>query len=135
MAEITLGDDGARALQEAESFCWQANIGIVAPEHLLAGALAVLGAAGLAGMPTPEALKSALLDVQGAGDTPLTQQVMFGSAARAAMTLTARAVAEAGGSVIDARVLALGAIASDEVMPSFYAALGTTKEALVEALS
>ena len=36
---VDLSEDGKRALREAENFCWAANIAIVTPEHLLAGAL------------------------------------------------------------------------------------------------
>jgi hypothetical protein len=41
------------------------NVGIVAPEHLLAGCLKVLNLAGTAGLPADEAVEAALLMAQG----------------------------------------------------------------------
>ena len=34
--EITMSEDGARAMQEAENLCWRANVAILSAEHLLA---------------------------------------------------------------------------------------------------
>lgn len=133
--EITLAESTSRAMQEAENFCWRANVGIVAPEHLLAGCLKVLNASGHPGLPTDEQLESALLMAQGMSDETLTQNVMFGSAAREAINFTARLVGEAGGGEIDPLTLAYGIIRSGELNPMFFSALGTTKAAMVAVLT
>ncbi|MGE5595437.1 MAG: hypothetical protein ACM3S1_05315 [Hyphomicrobiales bacterium] len=133
--ELVLTDDGNRALQEAQNFCWRSNTAIVSAEHLLAGALLVLASAGYPGLPSKEELESALMLAQGAGDETLSSQVMFGSAARDAINATARAVREAGGTRIDARLIAAGAIESGEVNPMFYGSLGVAKSQLLDALS
>ena len=134
MADVSLSESGARALREAENYCWRTNVAIVAPEHLLAGCLAVLAAAGAEGLPSHEALESALLMAQGMSDEALTQNVMFGSAARDAITFTAHLVREAGGGEIDPRTLAYGIIQSGELGPMFFNALGTTKQDVLAAL-
>jgi hypothetical protein len=135
MADVTLNEDSARALQEGENFCWRANVGIVAPEHVLAGCLKVLNAAGVAGLPSDEALAGALLMAQGMSEDALTQNVMFGSAAREAINFTARLVREAGGGEIDPLTLAYGVVQSGEVGPMFFSALGVAKAELVAALA
>lgn len=135
MAEqITLSADAERALQEAQNFCWQTNVGIVAPEHLLAGCLKVLAMVGLAGVPDEMKVQEAVLLSQGSGDSALTQNVMFGSAARDAINFTARLVREAGGGEIDTPTLTYGIIQSGEVNPMFYGALGMGKAELVGLL-
>ena len=134
MSEVELTPDGERALAEAQNFCWRSNVAIVAPEHVLGGALLVLGNAGAPGLPTVDTIREALLAVQGVGETQLQSNVMFGSSAREAINFVARAVREAGGSDIGALELALGTIASDEVNPMFYASLGVPKTELVAAL-
>jgi hypothetical protein len=128
--EIRLDPGGQQALKEAQMFCYRANVAIVAAEHLLAGALAVLSDGGRSAVPGREALEGALTLAQGSGDESLSQQVMFGSAARDAINTTAARLREAGGSVIDAGTLALGVIDSGEVSPMFYGSLGTTRAAL-----
>jgi hypothetical protein len=133
--EVTMGEDAARALQEAENFCWRMNVAIVAPEHLLAGCLKVLNTMGVTDLPTDDGIESALLMAQGMSDEKLNQNVMFGSAARDAVNFTARLVREAGGGEIDARTLAYGIIQSDEVGPMLYSALGTTKAELLAAIT
>ena len=133
--EITLSPDGERALTEAQDFCARMNVAIVAPEHLLAGALVVLGEGGFEGVPSPDALERALLAAQGSGSEPLTTNVMFGSAARQAINFTAGGVRRAGLAQITAASLAAGTIASGEVGPMFFDALATTREALMQALS
>ncbi|HMO55075.1 MAG TPA: hypothetical protein PJ994_11265 [Tepidiformaceae bacterium] len=120
--EVTLSPDAERALQEAQNFCWQTNVGIVAPEHLLAG------------VPDEMKVQEAILLSQGSGDSALTQNVMFGSAAREAINFTARLVREAGGGEIDMPTLAYGIIQSGEVGPMFFGALGVGKAELVELL-
>lgn len=134
MTEVKLTQDGERALAEAQNFCWRTNVGIVAPEHVLGGALLVLGTAGATGLPSADTIREALLAVQGVGDTQLQSNVMFGSAAREAINLVAQAVVQGGGTDIGALELALGTIASDEVNPMFYASLGVAKTELVAAL-
>ncbi|MFN8506448.1 MAG: hypothetical protein U0547_02630 [Dehalococcoidia bacterium] len=135
MADLQPAPDFERALREAENFCWAANIAIVTPEHLLAGALKVLAAAGTSGLPSLETLEAALLETHGASDDELGQPVMFGSAARAAINQTAAEARQGGVTVLSAAVLARGVIASGELMPTFYTALGTTRPALVAALA
>jgi len=133
--EIRLAPDGERAVQEAQNYCFRANVSIVAAEHLLAGALAVLAAEGKPGIPAREAVEAALMLAQGTGDVMPDNQVMFGSAARDAINATARTVAEAGQSTIDAATLALGTIDSGEVNPMFYSSLGTTRTELRAAVA
>lgn len=134
MAEMQLAPDGERVLREAERMCYATNVAITAPEHLLAAALAVLNADGAKGLPAQDSLESGVLSIHGMSDEPLSGQVMWGSAAREALNATARAVAEAGQNVIDARRLALGLMDSGEVNPMFYGAMGTTKGAIRTAL-
>jgi len=134
MAEIGLDESGMRALREAENFCWRANVAIIAPEHLLAGALLVLGNAGERGLPGKEQLEQGLAAIHGVGSEMLTDNVMWGSGARAALNAMAGAVRQAGGNTIDARLIAIGAIATGEVNPMFYGAAGTTREGLLRVL-
>jgi hypothetical protein len=133
-AEVRLDESGARALREAQNFCFRADVAIVGAEHLLAGALLVLAEAGTAVVPGRQELEEALQLSQGAGSSALAEQVMFGSAAREAINDTAAAVRRAGGTIIGARELAIGAIVSGNVSPMFYASLATTREALRSAL-
>jgi hypothetical protein len=132
--EVRLDESGARALREAQDFCQRANVAIVGAEHLLAGALAVLADSSAAGIPGRDALESALMLAQGAGSAAISEQVMFGSAAREAINDTAGAVRKAGATTVGARELAIGAIVSDNVSPMFFATLGTTRAALRSAL-
>lgn len=132
--EVSLSESGARALREAENFCWRMNVGIVAPEHLLAGCLKVLNDEGVTGLPDDSALESALLMAQGMSEDELTQNVMFGSAAREAVNFTAGLVRQAGGGEIDPRTLAYGVLQSGELGPMFFMALGTTKQDMLAAL-
>jgi hypothetical protein len=133
--EIALTPDGERALAEAQRYCGRMHVAIMGPEHLLAGALLVLGQSGHPGVPAPEALEAALMASQGSGTEPLAANVMFGSAAREAINFTAGGVRGAGGTDITALAIAAGTIASGEVGPMFFGALGTTREALLSALS
>ncbi|MEO8539035.1 MAG: hypothetical protein ABI577_04785 [bacterium] len=133
--EVTLSESAGRAMQEAENFCWRMNVGIVAPEHLLAGCLKVLNEAGAVGLPPDPILESALLMAQGMSEEKLTQNVMFGSAARDAVNFTAALVRQAGGGEIDPRTLAYGVIQSGELGPMLFLSLGTTKQDLLTALS
>jgi hypothetical protein len=133
--EIKLSADGERALAEAQSFCARRDVAIVAPEHVLAGALMVLGAGGFDGVPGADALEAALLSAQGCGSEPLATNVMFGSAAREAISFTAAGVRSAGQTQITAATLAAGVIASGEVGPMFFAALNTTRDGLMATLA
>lgn len=132
--EITISEDGARALREAENYCWRSNVAIVTPEHLLAGALLVLGAMGVAGIPDVSSLNEAVLAVHGSGSEPLHDTIRFGSAAREALNAMAEELQEAGGTVVDARVIASGVIESGEVNPMFYSALGERRDQLLAAV-
>ncbi len=134
MSEVTLSANGERALKEAENACWRANVAIVAPEHLLGAALLVMIAEGEIAAPTAAQVEAAMLASQGMGAGTLDKNVMFGSGARAAINFTAGAVRNEGGSVIDARALAIGTIASDEVNPAFFASLGMTRQGLLGAV-
>jgi hypothetical protein len=122
-------------LREAEKLCHATNVAIQAPEHLLAGALLVLRESGGEGIPERPALEAAVLAIHGASDEPLNAQVMWGSAVREALNLTAGSVAAAGGTEIDARIIAMGLVESGEVNPMFYAAAGTAKAALLGAIT
>jgi len=131
---LSLSEDAALALREAENFCWRANVAILASEHILAGALVVLGRSGAAGLPGEDAVTTALAAIHGTGSAPLTDNVMWGSNARDALNRALGDLVEAGTTLVDARALALGLIASGEVNPAFYGAAGTTKQAVVAAL-
>ena len=134
MTEIKLTMDGQRAMAEAEALAEGASIAIQSAEHLLAGALLVLGEAGWRNLPGPKELAAALDAVHGHGESALTDKVMPGPTYRRALNLTVGAVREDGGTTVDALVLASGAIASGEVSPTFYEALGVARETLTESL-
>jgi hypothetical protein len=134
VSEVALTADGERALKEAENYCWRTNVAIVAPEHLLAGALLVLTSAAYPGAPTAEELEAAVLASQGSGSEELSNSVMFGSGARMALNFVAAGVRESGGTEVTALAVAEGTIGSGEVNPTFFGALGTTKRELLEAL-
>lgn len=134
MSEVTLSPDGERALKEAENACWRSNVAILGPEHLLGGALLVMIEAREIGAPSAEQVEAAMLASQGMGSEALDKNVMFGSAARAAINFTAAAVRNEGGSVIDARALVIGTVASDEVNPMFLTSLGMTRMELLQAV-
>ena len=133
--EIRLTDDGERALKEAQNFCWRHHVGIVGAEHVLAGALVVAQQHGLAGLPTRENIEAAVVSCVGAGSAALTQDVMFGSQAREVISETARRLRESGGTELDSRTLAAGAVASGEVMPVFYSSLGIARGELLALLA
>jgi hypothetical protein len=135
MAEIRLTADGERALRESEKLCYATNVAIQAPEHLLAAALIVLAENGAVGLPSLESLEAGVLGIHGRGGETLNTQVMWGSAVREALNMTAASVASAGGTEIDARIIALGLIESGEVNPMFYACAGTSREALRNTLT
>ncbi|GBD22603.1 hypothetical protein HRbin29_00239 [bacterium HR29] len=131
MAEgVRLTPDGQRALREAEQLCWRMNVAIEAPEHLLAGALLVLGEGGSVGLPDRARIEEALLLVHGAGAEPLREQVMPSPGARAALNHAVARLREMGGSAFGARDLALGVIDSGEVNPLFYRGLGIERDEL-----
>lgn len=135
MTELSLSADAERALREAENFCWRANVAIIAAEHLVAGALLVLGRAGNAAVPGEGALRDALLAVHGAGADALTDNVMWGSSAREALNTTAAAAGDSGATLIDAAAIAAGVLHSGELSPMFCAALNTTRQALLLAIA
>lgn len=131
---FNLADDAKRALREAENFCWRANVGIVSAEHLLAGCLVQMAKDGQGGYPL-ERLEAALAPLHPPGMTELGNTVMFGSAARDAMTAAVRDARSAGITRLDARGLALGVVRSGEVHPMFYGTLGVGRDALISELS
>jgi len=135
VAEIRLTASGERALRESEKLCYSTNVAIQAPEHLLAAALIVLAEDGAGGLPSRESLEAGVLAIHGSGAEILNTQVMWGSAVREALNMTAGSVASAGGTEIDARIIALGLIESGEVNPMFYASAGTSKDALRASLT
>lgn len=135
MAELRLTEQGERALREAENVCYALNTAIQGAEHLLAGALLALRNSGVEGVPGPEELQHGLEMIHGSGGEQLTQKVMPGSSFRTALNETARRTVERGETEIDARVLVRGVVESGEVNPMFYAAAGTTKEALLQAVA
>lgn len=130
MTELRLTADGERALREAENLCWRMNVAIEAPEHLLAGALIVLEEEGCMGLPGRDQIEAALEAIVGRGASQLTDNVMPGPSARAALNHAVRAVREAGHATIDARATALGVLDSGELHPMFAGALGTSAEDL-----
>lgn len=127
-------DDAQRALRLAENLCHRANLAIGTPEHLLAAALAVVANDGEHELPPAERLIAATLTVHAASDTPPRNQFMWGSAARAALSATARTLADAPDGRMTARVLALGILASGEINPGFYEAVGVTRAEIEEGL-
>lgn len=129
--EIVLTDDGNRALQEAQNFCWRHHVAIVAAEHVLAGAIVVAQQNGVKGLPTRENIEAAVVACVGAGSEQLESNVMFGSAARDVINETARRLAEAGGTELGATTLARCAIESGEVGSRFYNALGLERAELL----
>lgn len=134
MSDGSLSTDGERALELAETVCARANVAIVGAEHLLGGALLVLHELGaLAALSAPQ-IEASMNASQGVGSEALDAKVMFGSAARAAISFAAAAVRGEGGGEIDARALAIGAIASDEINPMFFESLGMTRSELLAAL-
>jgi hypothetical protein len=134
VAEVDLDETGQRALREAENFCWRGNVAILAPEHLLAGALVVLANHGVRGLPSTEQLEAGLAAIHGTGTDTLKDNVMWGSGARTALNATAGAIRQAGGDTIDARIIAIGAIATGEVNPMFYGSAGTSREELIRLI-
>jgi hypothetical protein len=133
--EVRLTPDGEQAVAAAQDYCLRMNVAIVAPEHLLAGALRVLEEGGHTGAPPRDAVESALMSSQGASDEPLSANVMFGSGAREAINFVAAGVRRSGATKITAGRLAAGTILSGEVGPMFYSALGTSRDALLKALA
>lgn len=133
MSEIRLDASGEQALHEAERLCTQMNLAIQGPEHLLSGALLVLAGSGALAI-TAEQVEGAIAAVHGYGEGAHKDRVMLGPGLRAALSLTAGAVGRAGGTVINATLIARGAIASGEVNPAFYGALGITKDDLAALL-
>jgi hypothetical protein len=132
--QVELSEDGRRALRESENYCWRSNVAIVAPEHLLAGALLVLAGAGTPDLPSGGALQRAVAESVGLGDSMLADNVMFGPGARAVVEAAIRGAAEAAAATVDARALARAAIASGEVKPAFFMALGVSKDELLRVL-
>ena len=134
MAELQLTEDGERTLREAEGLCWSMNVAIQQAEHLLGGALIVLSEAGIDAVPDKEAVERAVEAIHGRGTERLSENVMPGPGMRQALNMTAGAVAQAGGTIINALTIAMGTVVSGEVNPAFYMSLGTSREELERAL-
>jgi hypothetical protein len=132
--ELTLAPDAAQALRESQALCYRMNCAIVAPEHLLAACLLRLHADGAAGLPSPGAIQQALVATQGIGEDPLDRDVIFGSAARDAISAAAAAARAAGERTITARGLAIALAESGECSPMFFASLGISRSELAGLL-
>jgi hypothetical protein len=131
--QMALTEDGQRALREAEMFCYNANVAILAAEHLLAGAL-FCAKGEVPGLPSHDELASALLAAHGSGSEALKEKVMWGSSARDALNSTVGALREAGQMQVSARMIAKGIIESGEIGPMFFMSLGASKADLVAKL-
>ena len=110
------------------------NVAIQAPEHLLGGAPIVLHEAGADSIPDRETVERAVEAIHGRGIDKVPENVMPGSGWRQALNATAGAVAQAGGTVLDATTIAMGTVVSGEVNPMFFMDLGVSREDLEEAL-
>lgn len=131
---MKLTEDGERTLREAEGLCWSMDVAIQQAEHLLGGALIVLSAAGLESVPDKAAVERAVEAIHGRGSEKLNEKVMPGPGMRQALNMTAGAVAQAGGTQINALTIAMGTVVSGEVNPMFYMSLGMSREDLETAL-
>ena len=134
MSRVGLDDDARLALFAGERFCRDANVAILVPEHLLAGALLVLHHRGVAGLPGAGELESALALVVGTGADVPADEVSLGPAVQAVLASVAGAAAEAGRDTLSARDLAVAVILAGEAVPMFYGAMGTTRDGLLAAL-
>ena len=132
--ELSLTHDGNRALREAENICQRADVQILAAEHLLAGAM-LAATAECPGIPALATLEAAAAAIHGQGMEPSESNVMWGSSAREALNATVGQLREKGVTMVTARLIALGVIASGEVNPEFYEVLGMTRKELLVVLS
>ena len=134
MAELQLTEDGERTLRESEGLCLSMNVSIQQAEHLLGGALIVLSDGGVETVPDKAAVERAVEAIHGRGIERPSENVMPGPGMRQALNMTAAAVAQAGGTVINALTIAMGTVVSGEVNPMFYMSLGMSREELETAL-
>lgn len=134
MPELRLTEDGERTLRESEGLCWSMNVSIQQAEHLLGGALIVLSAGGIETVPGKTAVEQAVEAIHGRGTERPSENVMPGPGMRQALNMTAGAVAQAGGTNINALTIAMGTVVSGEVNPMFYMSLGMSREDLETAL-
>lgn len=132
---VALTADAQQAMAAGVELCRRANLAIFTPEHLLAGALAVLAGAGLPGLPSLTEIEAALSMIHGTGDEAPPDEVSFSPGARAVLDSLAAVLARAGRDSLGARELALGVIVSGEAVPMFFSVLGTTKEGLLAAIA
>jgi len=102
---------------------------------VVAAALIILSETGVTGLPSAEALIEAAVAVHGLSDEPLANDVMWGSAARDALSATVRDATATGATTIDPRAFAVGVLDSGHVHPGFLAGAGTTREAVRSALA
>lgn len=136
MAEIRMAPDAERVLRDAERLCFETNIAIGAPEHLLAAALTIVAAQGeVSGLPDADTLRAAAITVHGTAERASKSTVMWGSAARETLAEAVRLVREAGETDITARRLALAIVRSGEVNPFFFSAAGMSKDELRRLLA
>lgn len=132
---VALTADAQRALAEGARLCREANLAIFTPEHLLAGALLVLRASGLEGLPEPAAVVSALELIHGIGEDIPPDDVTFGPGARSVLDAVAMETVQAGRDSIGAPELASGVVLSGETTPMFLTAMGTSRAELLSALT
>jgi hypothetical protein len=134
VADVTLAADVERIFEETDALCRWLNVAIIALEHVLAVTLMALQDAGCEGLPDGDNFVQAAVTIHGMSEEPLGTTVMWGSAAREAMSATVRATNAEGASVIDAKRFALGIITSGELHPGFFEASGTTRDEVVAAV-
>ncbi|MCE7926984.1 MAG: hypothetical protein DYG91_00570 [Chloroflexi bacterium CFX7] len=132
---VSLTPDARQAIEAGVQLCHRARLAIFTPEHLLAGALAVLGEGGAPGLPSPGTIEATLEMVHGTSDDPPADEVSFSPGARTVLDSLAVVLTRVGRDSLGARDLALGTIVSGEVTPMFFSALDTTKERLLAALA
>jgi len=135
MQGVSLSPEAERIFQVADTLCYRLGLAIVTPEHVLAAALIILSETGVTGLPSAEALIEATVTVHGSSDEPLANDVMWGSAARDALSATVRDAAASGTAIIDPRAFVLGVLNSGHANPGFLAAAGTTGEGIRAALN
>lgn len=135
MADVRLGADAERVFPMVEELCGRLGIAIVGPEQVLAAVLMTLAEHGTAGLPAAGALLDAAVAIHGSSEQPPGNSVLWGSAARDALSATVRAATDAGATVIDGRRFALGIVESGQLHPGFLELAGTTAEALRAALT
>ncbi len=131
---VGLTPDARQAMAAGVELCRRANLAIFTPEHLLGGALAVLAGTGRPGLPSLEAIEPALAMVHGSSDEAPPDEVSFAPGTRVVLESLAAAIVRVGRDSMGAHDLALGVIASGEVVPMFFSAMGVTRDELLAAI-